>query len=92
MNASDILIIQKEFNEIENFLDERRIRLWCAAKARSYNRINGRGGVTAVHQATGVSRRRIYQGMKDIATPEVLDKDRIGVCQDSCRIFLFFLL
>lgn len=77
MNASDILIIQKEFNEIENFLDERRIRLWCAAKARSYNRINGRGGVTAVHQATGVSRRRIYQGMKDIATPEVLDKDRI---------------
>ncbi len=77
MNISDVLIIQKEFNEILIFLDERRIRLWCAARAQAYNRQNGRGGVTAVHQATGVSRRRIYHGMKDIAEPEILDKNRI---------------
>ncbi|WP_207692705.1 hypothetical protein [Desulfonema limicola] len=77
MNTADILVIQKEFSEIFHFLDERRIRLWCAARARAYNRKHGRGGVTAVHQATGVSRPRISQGMKDISNPDMLDKNRI---------------
>lgn len=77
MNTEDALIIQKEFSEIFHFLDERSIRLWCAARARTYNRKHGRGGVTAVYRATGVSRRRIHQGIKDIANPEELDKNRI---------------
>jgi hypothetical protein len=76
-NNKEVLIIRQEFSEISFSLDERRTRLWCAAKSRAYNRKNGRGGVTAVHKATGVSRRRIYEGLKEIADPEKLDKDRI---------------
>jgi len=76
-NNKEVLIICQEFSEISFSLDERRTRLWCAAKSRAYNRKNGRGGVTAVHKATGVSRRRIYEGLKEIADPEKLDKDRI---------------
>lgn len=74
---NEILVIRQEFGEISFSLDERRTRLWCAARSRAYNRKNGRGGVTAVHKATGVSRRRIYEGLKEIEYPEKLDKSRI---------------
>jgi hypothetical protein len=76
-NNNEILVIRQEFGEILFSLDERRIRLWCAARSRAYNRKNGRGGVTVVHKATGVSRRRICEGLKEIENPEKLDKSRI---------------
>lgn len=69
--------IKEEFDDISDSFDERRIRLWCAAKARAYNRIHGRGGVTSVYKATGVSRPRIYVGLKEITSDEKLDKHRI---------------
>jgi hypothetical protein len=37
--------IKEEFEDISYALDERRKRLWCAAKAKAYNRENGKGGV-----------------------------------------------
>lgn len=79
MNSKDktVLIIRQEFNEISFSLDERRTRLWCAAKSRDYNREYGRGGVTIVHKATEVSRRRIHEGLKELADTEKTDKDRI---------------
>jgi len=69
--------IKEEFDDIAYSLDERRIRLWCAAKARSYNKIYGRGGVMAVHKATHISRPRIYLGLKEITSKEKLEKSRI---------------
>jgi len=53
-----IQIIKEEFAEISYSLDERRVRLWCVAKANTYNRIYNRGGVTIVHKATGISRSK----------------------------------
>ena len=44
-------------------LDERQCRLWAAAEARSL----GRGGVTLVARATGISRKRIHQGLREVA-------------------------
>ena len=76
-NDQDVSVIRQEFDEISFSSDERRIRLWCAAKSRTYNRTYGRGGVTTVHKATGVSRRRIHEGLKEIADPEKTDKNRI---------------
>ncbi len=70
-------VIKKEFEDIAHSLDERRIRLWCAAKARSYNRIYGWGGVMAVHKATHVSHPRIYLGIKEIKSEGKLEKSRI---------------
>ena len=58
-------------------LDERRIRLWCAARAMTYNREHGRGGVMRVHQATGVSRPRIYAGLRELEQEEKLARERV---------------
>ena len=59
------------------FLDERRVRLWCAARAKSYNLAHGRGGVSVIHKTTGVSRPRIYNGLKEIESEDNLDNRRI---------------
>lgn len=69
--------IQAEFTDIKLVLDERRIRLWCAARARAHNRIHKRGGVTIVSKATGISRPRIYDGIAEIENGFQNDKDRI---------------
>ena len=60
-----IQAIRQEFREISPLLDERRIRLWCASRARAYNRMYGRGGVMVVYRATEVSRSRIYVGIHE---------------------------
>lgn len=62
----DIMAVREEFDDISHSLDERRIRLWCAAKAKAHDRIHKRGGITVVWKATGVSRPRIYGGLKEI--------------------------
>ncbi len=66
--------VKIEFDDISYSLDERRIRLWCAAKAKAYNRVYGKGGVTVVHKATDVSRPTIYAGLKEIESEKRLDK------------------
>lgn len=71
------LDISAEFLDLSFSFDERRTRLWCAAKARSYNRAYGRGGVKIVHEATGVSRRRIYEGLKELTEQESLPIERV---------------
>jgi hypothetical protein len=75
--SEKIKSIREEFNEISSALDERRIRLWCAARARAYNRQYGRGGVMLVHQATGVSRSRIYAGVKELENQQTLPTHRM---------------
>lgn len=75
--SEKIKAIREEFNEISSALDERRIRLWCAARARAYNRKYARGGVMVVHQATSVSRSRIYAGVKELENQQELTSNRI---------------
>lgn len=75
--SDDITAIGQEFEEIVWALDERRIRLWCAARANAYNRQHGRGGVMAVHKATGVSRPRIVAGVRELQHPVPLSKERV---------------
>jgi hypothetical protein len=72
-----IKAIHDEFMDISAVLDERRIRVWCAARARAYNRDVGHGGVMAVHKATGISRPRIYAGLHDLDSEQPLSKERI---------------
>ena len=54
--------IHEKFLVLEPVLDERAKRLWAAAEARSL----GRGGVTGVAEATGMSRSRIHAGLREI--------------------------
>ncbi len=58
--------IRLEFLDIHQVLDERSLRWWCASKARAYNRLHIKGGVSMVHEATGVSRSRIYRGIEEM--------------------------
>jgi len=57
--------IRRKYRSLEPELDERRRRQWAAAEARDL----GWGGVTAVAQATGLSRTTITAGMKELALP-----------------------
>jgi hypothetical protein len=54
--------IQRRFHSLSPFLDERMRRLVAAAESE----VIGYGGVSAVARATGVSRRAITSGMKEL--------------------------
>jgi transposase len=54
--------IQRRFRSLAAFLDERMRRLVAAAESEAI----GYGGVSAVARATGVSRRAITEGMKEL--------------------------
>lgn len=72
--SEEIDSIKDEFDDISFSLDERRIRLWCAARAKAYNRIHGKGGIMAVNKATNISRPTIYSGLKEIEDENKTDK------------------
>jgi hypothetical protein len=54
--------IQRRFHSLSPFLDERMRRLVAAAESEAI----GYGGVSAVARATGVSRRAITEGLKEL--------------------------
>jgi Rhodopirellula transposase DDE domain len=55
----DIDTVKQKYEMLRAAMDERMSRLWAAAEAIAL----GRGGVTLVADATGISRRRICAGM-----------------------------
>ena len=59
----DIDPIRIRFNKLAWTLDERMRRLFAAAEASAL----GRGGITRVAQATGVSRRAIHVGWQELS-------------------------
>jgi transposase len=69
--------IQRRFRSLAPFLDERMRRLVAASESETI----GYGGVSVVARATGVSRRAITEGMKELKEPKArkvgLDETRI---------------
>jgi transposase len=59
---ADITTIEAKFQALSNRLDEAALRVWAAAEARSL----GRGGVTAVAKAIGMSRTTIHAGLSEL--------------------------
>jgi hypothetical protein len=47
--------VRRKWDAMQNYLDERGRRIWAASEAESL----GHGGVTIVHEATGMSRSAI---------------------------------
>src|SRR6185437_14125438 len=64
--------IRDKFIELSDDLDERGRRRWAAVEARAL----GRGGITAVAQATGLSDRTIRTGLAELNGPDPLPGDR----------------
>lgn len=58
----DTEVLEAKYRALAGRLDEATLRLWAAAEARSL----GRGGVSAVAKAAGLSRTTIYAGLAQI--------------------------
>jgi transposase len=65
--------VRARFEMLAPFLNERTRRLAAAAEAAAI----GRGGITRVSRATGVSRRAIASGLAQLKAPDDWDEDRI---------------
>jgi len=58
-------MIETKYRSLAGRLNEATLRVWLAAEAQ----VLGRGGVSTVSQATGVSRTTIYAGLKELQSP-----------------------
>jgi transposase len=56
-------MIEAKYRALAGRLDEATLRLWAAVEARTM----GRGGVSAVAKAVGISRTTVYAGMAELA-------------------------
>jgi hypothetical protein len=66
-NKKDIVeTLWRKWDAMQNHLDERGRRIWAASEAEAL----GHGGVTIVHEATGMSRSAITQGIEEMAHPQ----------------------
>jgi transposase len=57
-------VVKEKFEALSGRLDEATLRLWAAVEARAL----GRGGVTAVANASGLSRTTIHAGLRELAS------------------------
>jgi hypothetical protein len=73
IDAETVRSLRTKFEALSRVLDERRQRLWAAAEAKAL----GRGGVAAVERATGMSRRRVLDGIEDLSARRPLEAERI---------------
>lgn len=62
IDSSRIAKISQKFALLTPAMDERQTRLWLAAEAKAI----GRGGLAAVTAATGVLRKRIGMGIREL--------------------------
>jgi len=58
----EVQTVEAKYRALSSRLDEATLRLWAAAEARSL----GRGGVTLVSKATGLSRTTVYAGLAEV--------------------------
>jgi transposase len=56
------MAVRQRFAELSGLLNERERRVWAAVEAKSL----GYGGISAVARATGISRRAIHGGLKEL--------------------------
>ena len=62
----DVTIIQAKYQALFGRLDEATLRLWAATEARSL----GRGGVSLVAKAIGMSRTTVHAGLAELKAEE----------------------
>lgn len=64
-----IKTLKLKFEQMDDFLNERSRRIWCASEVKAY----GRGGLKLVHMATGISQTTIIRGLKEL---EQIDQEK----------------
>jgi hypothetical protein len=71
-DETQLSAIRSKYEALRPNMDERRRRLWAASEAQSL----GRGGVTLVSAATGLSRGTISRGLKELVNADTLESLR----------------
>jgi Rhodopirellula transposase DDE domain len=74
MSHPDVEAISEKYATLEPVLDERARRLWAATEARAI----GRGGISRVAEATGLSRITIRAGLNELRAAPGGDDDLGG--------------
>ena len=69
----DLKPVKARFQSLKKHLDERSRRLFAAAESEAI----GRGGISSVSIATGISRRVIRQGKKELHAPATKPEGRM---------------
>src|SRR5260370_25476495 len=70
--------IKERFSQLEPWLDERARRLWAAAESAAH----GRGGISLVARASGVSRRASAVGLAELQRkPDRVQRTRLPIRQ-----------
>ncbi|MCH7885631.1 MAG: ISAzo13 family transposase [Planctomycetes bacterium] len=69
----DVAVIRQKYLALRDALDERARRLWAATEARAA----GRGGFTAVLQATGMSSKTLARGIGELDSSDKLPSNRV---------------
>src|SRR5947209_17682355 len=80
----DVPSIRAKFEALRPYLDERRRRLWAAAEAM----VLGRGGITAVANATGLERTTVRAGIRELQSsskPSTAAEAEGGAATDRVR-------
>ena len=67
----DVTTVQAKYQALASRLDEAGLRVWAAAEARSL----GRGGVSTVAKAVGMSRTTIHAGLAELKAVRQLDRE-----------------
>jgi hypothetical protein len=65
--------IQEKYAAMSPFLDERSRRIWAATEAKAL----GYGGASLVARVTGISRRAILVGSKELENGAILPEGKI---------------
>ena len=65
--------IRRKFRALASHLDEHARRIWAAAEASAL----GYGGSSLVARATGISRRAIAVGLREIEEGDILPEGRV---------------
>ena len=69
----DVEPLRTKYKALAPVLSERARRIWAATEARQA----GRGGITLVARATGISYSTVVRGLKDLESEEVAPPDRV---------------
>ncbi|MGC9156282.1 MAG: ISAzo13 family transposase [Ferrimicrobium sp.] len=71
---ADAALIEAKYHALSGWLDEATLRIWAAVEARSI----GRGGVSMVAKAIGMSRTTIYAGLAELRSSAPTTRDMRG--------------
>ncbi len=73
IGSAQVREICRKYRSLRSVLDERQRRLWAATEARAL----GRGGVSAIVDATGIAKTTILRGQRELESSQNLKPGRI---------------